>query len=89
MLSIIAQYKAGHFFSRQSCNMFLPLNITSTQLDILMYHSMQFTKIQNSVLSTHQRPLRNLNTASLKSSATAGAIGISTLMKTLCKNRKL
>ena len=26
-----------------------------------MYHSMQFTKIQNSVLSTHQRPLCNLN----------------------------
>ena len=34
---------------------------TSTQLDILMYHSMQFTKIQNSVLLTHQRPLCNLN----------------------------
>ena len=71
-----------------------------------MYHSMQFTKIQNSVLSTHQRPLCNLNfpqnyvvrmlkkllpppTASLKPSATAGAIGISTLIKQLCKNRKL
>ena len=26
-----------------------------------MYHSIQFTKIQNSVLSTHQRPLCNLN----------------------------
>ena len=83
-----------------------------------MYHSMQFTKIQNSVLSTHQRPLCNLNfpqkyvvrmlkmllkilvlnilcpslylpLASLKPSATAGAIGISTLIKTLCKNQKL
>ena len=85
-----------------------------------MYHSMQFTKIQNSVLLTHQRPLCNLNfpqkyvvrmlkmllkilvlnilcpnlylpppLASLKPSATAGAIGFFTLIKTLCKNRKL
>ena len=85
-----------------------------------MYHGIQFTKIQNSVLSTHQRPLCNLDfpqkyvvrmlkmlsqilvlnvlgpnlylpppTASLKPSATAGAIGISTLIKPLCKNQKL
>ena len=73
---------------------------------------MQFTKIQNSVLSTHQHPLCNLSflqkyvirmlkillkilvsnilspnpyppPASFKPSATAGAIGISTLIKTL------